>query len=229
MHHTRGLQNILTVGKLVSATLFVSWQLSKQRLLLHPISIPHLESQALGPIWEHYVFFLGIISLWICLSSYHASTPLPGPIILPKQQSARPLTTHGKLQVSLYICLCVYVFLCSSYASTPACLDPPSFCRSSNQQEHGPLTPSASLSSRTLPLFSISQNRGRGGGKRNSEIFLVMAWPATLVTRWYFITNPVCLVFQDPAIILLSLKTGELVKVKGFFCHVFGACLNQSL
>ena len=50
IHHTRGLQNSLTVRQMVSATLFVSWQLSKHLLLLHPISIPHLESQALGPI-----------------------------------------------------------------------------------------------------------------------------------------------------------------------------------
>ena len=94
MHHTRGPQNSLTVRQLESATLFVSWQLSELWLLLHPISIPHLESQALGPIWEQHVFFLGIISLWISLSSYHASTPLPGPIILPKQQSARARTTN---------------------------------------------------------------------------------------------------------------------------------------
>ena len=39
-------------------------------------------------------FLLRNFSLWICLSSYHASTPLPGPIILPKQQSARPRTTN---------------------------------------------------------------------------------------------------------------------------------------
>ena len=153
--------------------------------------------------------------MWICLSSYHSSTPLPGPIILLKQQSARPPTTHGRPGsrttfllgcVSSKICLCVYVFLCDSYAPTPgwthhysaetairrstvhtlkamllnhifarlcflvdlfvclcvlvflyaptpAWLDPPSFCRSSNQQDHGPLTPSTSVSSRTLPLF----------------------------------------------------------------------------
>ena len=156
-----------------------------------------------------------LVDLFVFLSCLDPA-PLPGPIILPKQQSARPLTTHGKLQVSLYICLCVYVFLCSSYASTPACLDRPSFCRSSNQQEHGPLTPSASLSSRTLPLFLYLSKQGER--ERNSEIFLVMAWPATLVTRWYFITNPVCLVFQDPAIILLTLKQENQAFLPCFWC-----------
>ena len=139
----------------------MSWQLSEHLLLLHPISIPHLKSQALG---GQYVFFSRehfLVDLFVFLSCLDPPAwTQPTFCRSRNQQNHRPhngkpgsRTTFLLGCVSLKICLCVYVFLCSSYAPTPAWLDPPSFCRSSNQQDHGPLTPSASLSSRTLPLF----------------------------------------------------------------------------
>ena len=100
----------------------VSWQWPKQRLVLHPISIAHLESQALGgPIWEQYVFFLGNISLWICLSSYHASIPLPGPNQHSAEAEISKTTDHTMESQALepHFCLAVFpwrsvcVFMCS--------------------------------------------------------------------------------------------------------------------
>ena len=72
-------------------------------------------------------FFLGNISLWICLSSYHASIPLPGPNQHSAEAAISKTTDHTMGSqalepyfyifllacVSLWICLCVYVFMCS--------------------------------------------------------------------------------------------------------------------
>ena len=144
---------------------------------------PNMESHSLEVYFCLAVFPCRSVCACMSLLVSHMRRPLPGPIIiLSKQQTGRAWSTHRKPCprtifllgcVSLWICLCVYVFLCSSYAPTPAWLDPPSFCRSSNQQDHGPLTPSASLSSRTLPLFLYLSKQGER--ERNSEIFLVMA------------------------------------------------------